>query len=288
MLSICGSIYKNPVSIEKMVRSTISSTSNPDNLEFVIVHDDADYDVKTGDVLKNLQNEFVQVKVIYVTRKERIDYIKELISFYKRYSIFPEEDINDFNDRLDKWVNNEIHMLWIPPGRNINTAISYARGDVIIVAGLDIVFEFDIEHVYQTVKQRFGDQDFAVHFTAKVGSFIIHNNHGMRIFNKQLFYKVFQQDIRYSPRPFSFEERWFNRELFDDMWNEKVRKYYTLHPSWIVVFGEHKYVRHPEHDAKDSYIQTEYLTSKSLINVDNTQYFLRFIDNYYKRYNAKY
>lgn len=284
MISICGSIYNSPSNIQLFIHNIFNRASSPGDIEIIVIHDSIDDSISTVAAIDSLQHEYPQVKSISITKKERVSYISKLIGFYTKYNIFPIDDIVDMQKRLTDYILGELPTLWIPPGRNHNMAVENATGDVVIVSPFDVIYDFDVSSLYKRVKEKYSNKDFCLFFSSQESFGLIPANHGMRIFNRSLFDKVMQKDIRYGDFPFSFDERFFLRPIYEDVWNDKIIPFTGNRITWKEAFGDDMIITPLKNEVKIN----NYLTSKELSDPENHLYYMKFIEEYWEKYNCKY
>jgi len=239
MLSVCGSIYMNE-NIVPFVRSILDKASDPDNIEFSVVEDEAGSDLM-AECFEKIRSMTKRLKVTQVTKEERIDYFGQCIMFYERESIYPPDRINELLDRLGQYASEDLSRIWFPPARNYDLSVKVSSGDVILNTPLDLIINFDVSEAYRKFKETLAPgKHLSILFGLEQGNIVRH--HGTRLFNRELFDVLKKNDPRYSPRFFSFDERWFANAFFDDDWNDRAEDVGAVSRGWEEIFGERRFL----------------------------------------------
>jgi len=155
MLSICTAIYKETDSLEVFVRTVFGNASTPSEIEIIVANDGTD--PATAEVLSRLSLEFPNLKHFSRTKNQRIKFLKNTISFYKRSEIFTSEEITDMEQRVEQYENGELESIWFPPGKLQNKAAKMARGDVFLFVPADYICFGDLTKIYEAYKNLSGD-----------------------------------------------------------------------------------------------------------------------------------
>ncbi len=235
MLSICGSIYAN-ANLVPFVRSVLDNTKSPDEIEFSIVEDEAGSEMmaKCFEEVRALTK---RLSVIPVTKEERVAYFGRCIGFYGKELIFPAKKVIEFRRRLTLYEKGKIKRIWFPPTRNYNKSVEASSGDVILITPLDLHVDFDLVEAYQKMKEATAGREYlALQFGLKEGNRV--RCHGIRIFTRSVYEALKQTDPKFSPEPFSFDERWFTLGFYEDDWNERARLLGAESRGWEEKFGE--------------------------------------------------
>jgi hypothetical protein len=244
MLSICGSIYMNG-NIVPFVRSVLDGASDPDGIEFSVVEDEAGSELmaKTFEEVRALTR---NLKVLQVSKEDRVAYFRRCITFYERETIFAPERIAEFHARVDRYEDGDVPRIWFPPGRLYNRAVEASSGDVILNTPLDLLVHFDLSRIYLEFKAALAQREhLCVHFGLREGNPV--RQHGLRMFDRALFDALKERDENYSDEEFSFEERWFHPAWHEDYWNEKAGRIgNAVAKGWEELFGERLLFSMPE------------------------------------------
>ena len=239
MLSVCGSIYLN-TNLFRFVRSILDKASDPTNIEFSVVEDEAGSDLM-AECFEKIRSMTKRLKVTPITKEERLNYFDECIDFYEREAIYPPDRIEELRRRLDGYMLGEIPRIWFPPARNYDLSIMASSGDVILNTPLDLIVNFDVSECYRVFKETLEpSKHLSVLFGLEQGNIVRH--HGTRLFNRDLFGALRKTDPRYSHRYFSFDERWFANAFFDDDWNTRAEKVGAVSRGWEEIFGERRFL----------------------------------------------
>jgi hypothetical protein len=274
MLSVCGSIYQNE-NLLRFVRSILDKASDPDNIEFSVVEDEAGSEVML-DCFDQIYSMTKNLKVVQVTKEERVDYFEQCILFYERESIFPPDRISELYRRLRWYISGKLSRVWFPPARNYDLSIKYSSGDVILNTPLDLIVNFDLSEAYRKFKEKLAPgKNLSILFGLEQGNIVRH--HGTRLFNRDLFDLLKKNDPRYSPTFFSFDERWFANAFFDDDWNTRAEKAGAVSRGWEEIFGERRFLT-----MIDSPWLPEYLSDNM---IEDFPYFAKCIQEYKSRHN---
>jgi len=131
MISICSSIYRETDTLEAFIRCVFGNASDSSQVEVVIYNDEA-YP-PTTELLKNLRLEFPNLIHISFPKRDRVNFIRENIDFYRKHGIFGTEIIGDMYKILKGYETGEVDRLWFPPGRGYNEAVKASSGDILII-----------------------------------------------------------------------------------------------------------------------------------------------------------
>jgi hypothetical protein len=244
MISICSTCYHETDQLEIFIRSVIGNATNPNDLEIIIVNDEAWG--PTEEILIKLEEEFKQLQHINFPKKDRIKFLRGVVDFYDGTRIFPAKYIPGMRTQIDKYESGEIERLWYPAGGKFNMAANKAKGDTIIFCPSDYLVICDVTLLSQRLLS-FTDEFKEMHFdwydftsldpypdylaelkegdirrksiqwfyqALKDGVSMVHMQHGARILTSNLY-----------PLTKGFDDRWFIRALTEDLFNLSAQIY---------------------------------------------------------------
>lgn len=243
MLSICGCIYLNQ-NIVPFARSVLENANDPDNIEFSVVEDEAGSDLMAS-CFETIKTMTKRLKVIQVSKEERLAHFERCIGFYEREEIFPPERIEEFRRRVEFYGSGQIQRIWFHPSWLYDRAVEASEGDVVLVTPLDLLVTFSLSEAYKRFKEGMGQRKYlCLLFGLREGNRV--RQHGIKIFNKDLFYALRIKDPKFSAEPMSFDGRWLSPAFTEDDFNLRAQKAGGECVGWEEFFGEPRVLLMPD------------------------------------------
>lgn len=163
MVSICTCATNNKPDLELFIRS-LHRHNNPADFEICITHDTRVED-GTAERLKELQQEFQNIKVITWTKEDTVLHLEKLLDIYEKQNLLQQPLIDGMRGSLELYKRGDLFptnrsFLWLSSGVLYNKAVSISSGNFLVITPSDFMYMFrlkdlEIHMQYNQVADRF-------------------------------------------------------------------------------------------------------------------------------------